>query len=637
MTVTGIDRGGAIRGGRGKGSWRWDIGAHRRVLLVAMDVAVWVVAVTGAILLRFGFDTHRSITPHLGLILATAAVLQMVLGVLTGLYRTRWRVGSFEELLTLGPTIVAVTVGTTVVSFIPAQHVVPASATVGGGALALAFCAGSRVTWRLSVERHRHPGHHAERTIIFGAGEAGAQLVGALADPGSGFLPVALLDDDPRKRNLRVRRLKVSGTRHDLAAVAKAHDAESVIIAIPSAGGRLVREITELAERAGVAAKVLPTVSQMLSTSVRTSDIRPVTPADLLGRRVIRTEVDQIAGYLTGKRVLVTGAGGSIGSELCRQIHRYGPASLVMLDRDESALHGVELSIQGKALMNSRTLALCDIRDADAVSAVFAEHRPQVVFHAAALKHLPMLEMWPAEGVKTNVRGTGNVLAAAEEFDVRRFVNISTDKAANPTSVLGYTKRIGERLTADVAGAAGGTYLSVRFGNVLGSRGSVLETFQAQVAAGGPLTVTHPEVMRYFMTIEEAVELVIQAGAIGRDGQVLVLDMGEPVRIAEVAARMVAAAGRPIRIVYTGLRPGEKLSEDLFGDGEIDERPGHPLISHVSVAPLGPEALDVLDPRLSPAAIRGLLGALCRAEPSVSEVRGQIIDLTERASDVVNL
>jgi FlaA1/EpsC-like NDP-sugar epimerase len=254
-----------------------------------------------------------------------------------------------------------------------------------------------------------------------------------------------------------------------------------------------------------------------------------------------------------------------------------------MLDRDESALHSVELLLEGRAMLESRNLVVCDIRDLERLHQVFAEHQPDVVFHAAALKHLPLLEMHPSEALKTNVYGTSNVLEAALKANVGKFVNISTDKAADPTSVLGYTKRIAEKLTAKAAHESDGTYLSVRFGNVLGSRGSVLTAFRAQVASGGPVTVTDPEVTRYFMTVEEAVQLVVQAGAVGRDGEALVLDMGQPVKIDDVARRLAAEAERHIDIVYTGLRPGEKLHEVLLGADEIDRRPAHPLISHVSV------------------------------------------------------
>ncbi len=265
----------------------------------------------------------------------------------------------------------------------------------------------------------------------------------------------------------------------------------------------------------------------------------------MLGRNQLDTDIDSIAEYLTGRRVLVTGAGGSIGSELCRQIHRFEPAELMMLDRDESALHSVQLSIHGRALLDSDDVILCDIRDLDAVRTVFAQRRPDVVFHAAALKHLPMLEQYPAEAVKTNILGTRNVLDAADLVAVGRFVNISTDKAANPSSVLGYSKRIAERITADRARGAEGAYLSVRFGNVLGSRGSVLTSFANQIAHGGPLTVTHPDVTRYFMTIEEACQLVIQAAAIGGPGEALVLDMGQPIKIHDVAHAADRAVGDP--------------------------------------------------------------------------------------------
>jgi FlaA1/EpsC-like NDP-sugar epimerase len=311
---------------------------------------------------------------------------------------------------------------------------------------------------------------------------------------------------------------------------------------------------------------------------------------------------------------------------LCRQIQRFEPTALILLDRDESGLYDVQLSLEGRALLDSRRLAVCDIRDSDAVATVFEEHRPDVVFHAGALKHLPLLEMWPAEAVKTNVLGTQRVIDAAVAQGVERFVNISTDKAADPTSVLGYTKRLAERLTAAADGRGAGTYLSVRFGNVLGSRGSVLTTFATQIDAGGPVTVTDPEVTRYFMTVEEAVELVVQAGAIGRGGEVLVLDMGKPVRIADVAEQLVAASKRQVRIVYTGLRPGEKLHERLFGVGEQDWRRSHQLISHVTAPPLAPGAVEQLQTALASPHLKDLLAELCHLGNrswQVSEATGE--------------
>jgi FlaA1/EpsC-like NDP-sugar epimerase len=362
--------------------------------------------------------------------------------------------------------------------------------------------------------------------------------------------------------------------------------------------------------------KVLPPTSELLGGTVGLGDIRGLTPEDLLGRHEIRTDVRSIAGYVTGKRVLVTGAGGSIGSELCRQLYRFAPGELIMVDRDESALHAVQLSIEGRALLDSPDLVLLDLRDRSAVERLLAERRPHVIFHAAALKHLPLLERHPAEAVKTNVWATLDLLELAAKFDVGRFVNISTDKAADPCSVLGYSKRITERLTSYMAAESSMECLSVRFGNVLGSRGSVLTTFQAQIDRGGPLTVTHPDVTRYFMTVEEAVELVIQAGAIGRPGEVLVLDMGSPVRIADVAQLLKARSERPIAIQFTGLRKGEKLNENLWGKDEADDRPCHPQISHVQVDPLDPihvRALDVDDD----ARLISCLAEACTASTSV--------------------
>jgi dTDP-glucose 4,6-dehydratase len=319
---------------------------------------------------------------------------------------------------------------------------------------------------------------------------------------------------------------------------------------------------------------------------------------DLLGRREITLDIESAAGYLTGKRVLVTGAGGSIGSELCRQIHRFAPESLVMLDRDESALQSVQVSIEGRGLLDSRALVVCCIRDTERLRQVFEEHRPEVVFHAAALKHLPLLEMHPEEGWKSNVWGTQNLLEMSGKFGVEKFVNISTDKAADPTSVLGQTKRMAEQLTSH-AGMIydDGTYLSVRFGNVLGSRGSVLPLFRKQIEDGGPITVTDPDVTRFFMTIPEACELVIQAGALGADGEVLVLDMGEPVKIADLAKRLIAESGRQIEIQYTGLRPGEKMHEVLFSPEEAGaDRSEHPLIFRVDVPPVTPMEASLADP-----------------------------------------
>ena len=387
------------------------------------------------------------------------------------------------------------------------------------------------------------------------------------------------------------------GTTDQFAHLAEEYDARTAILAIPSASAELVRAFNRQANRAGIELKVVPSVNNLSNPAqVQIEDVRDIDVTDFLGRPTIETDVDSIASYLTGKRVLVTGAGGSIGSELCRQIAKFGPSELIMLDRDESALHAVQLSIHGRALLDSDETELGDIRDARYVRELLARRAPHVVFHAAALKHLPLLEAAPGEAVKTNVWGTQNVLDAAVAAGVEHFVNVSTDKAANPCCVLGYSKRLAEGLTATAARRAQGAYMSVRFGNVLGSRGSVLTTFTAQIAAGGPVTVTDPRVTRYFMTIREAVQLVIQAGALGADGDVLVLDMGEPIAIQAMAEQLIDLSGKRVEIVYTGLRDGEKLHEELFGVGEEDVRPRHPLISHAPVPEFAPSVAQGLDP-----------------------------------------
>jgi len=523
--------------------------------------------------------------------------VQFVMGINDGLYVGRWSLGSFEEVAALVRTVLGTALMLAVVDL--PTRLVPFSVALAAPVLALGVMAGARYAWRLQRERRRRPSRAAQPLLVYGAGEAAAQVLTSLVrDPASPYRPVGLIDDDLRKQNLRIRGVPVLGTQLALSSVVESTGATALLLAIPSADAVLVRDLSAFCLRRHLEFRVLPSTTELLDGRVGIADIRPVTEADLLGRREITTDLVSIAQYLTGKRVLVTGAGGSIGSELCRQLKPLGPERLLMLDRDESALHAVQLSIEGRALLDG-DLVLCDIRDEHHLRAVFEEHQPQVVFHAAALKHLSLLERFPAEALKTNVQATDLLLGLAVEFGVERFVNISTDKAAAPSSVLGATKRITERLTAHAADRAEGDYLSVRFGNVLGSRGSVLPLFRAQIKAGGPVTVTHRDVTRFFMTIEEAVQLVIQAGALGRGGDVLVLDMGEPVEIVQVARRLIAQSGRSIAIEYTGLRPGEKLHEVLLGPLESVTARVHPLISHVGVPSLRSASIQALPLTLS--------------------------------------
>ena len=557
---------------------------------ILLDIVAWCGATATAIYLRFGLTFDREATSGLFKVLPMVAVLQVLVGTAVGLYRRKWRYGSFDEVAAL---VVASFLTSTLLFILNGYYFkvrpIPQSAVIVGGVLGLVLMAGCRYVWRLTLEQARRPDDRsAERLLVYGAGEGGIQVLTALLrSRTSPYVPVGLLDDDPAKQRLSIMGVSVLGGRSALPAARAKTRATALLIAVPSASAQFVGELADLAAQEGMSVKTLPPVEDLFNQPVTDSDIRDLTEEDLLGRHQVQTNLEEIAGYLTGRKVLVTGAGGSIGSELCRQLQRYAPAELMMLDRDESALHHVQLSMTGRAMLDTPDTILADIRDHSRLMELFAERRPDVVFHAAALKHLPLLEQYPDEAYKSNVIGTLNVLQAAAAAEVAVFVNISTDKAANPISVLGYSKRVAERLTSTMAETQHtGTYLSVRFGNVLGSRGSVLTTFRKQIAAGGPITVTDRDVTRFFMTIPESVQLVIQAGAIGRSGEVLVLDMGLPVRIYDVARRLAAQAEDHVEIVFTGLRKGEKLHEELFGDGELDHRPRHRLISHALVPPL---------------------------------------------------
>lgn len=585
-------------------AWR-TLERFRFALQAGLDSTGWMLALTFATYLRYEFNLSHVSLVGLAVVAGAAVVLQVLVGSAFGLYLHRWRYGVLEELCGLARAVALVGVAEVALNRFVLGHRIPVSASVLAPLLAFLFMSGGRFAWRLFLEHTFRPdAEAAEPVIVFGAGEGGAQVVRAmLGTKTSPYFPVALLDDNPRFQNLSLKGVRVRGTRDDLARVAATTGATTLLIAIPSATGELIRDLHGQAAELNLRVMVLPPVAELFGAGPGIADIRPLTEEDLLGRRVLNTDIDAVAGYVTGKRVLVTGAGGSIGSELCRQLDRFAPDQLVMLDRDESGLQAVQISIEGNGLLDRDELVVADIRDRDRMREVFEQFQPEVVFHAAALKHLPLLERNAGEGFKTNVVGTHNLLTCAGESGVEVFVNISTDKAADPTSVLGQTKRQAEQLTAHAATRYGGTYLSVRFGNVLGSRGSMLPLFRAQIANGGPVTVTHPEVTRYFMTIPEACELVIQAGAIGNDGQVMVLDMGTPVRIDDVARRLIAESGKKVKITYTGLRSGEKLHEVLFGEDEKPASSSHPLISCVKVPPRSPSDLKIAATRESAAVI----------------------------------
>ena len=591
----------------------------RRGLLAAWDAMSWVVAFGVFVLVRYDLTLTAAEWRWAFFYCGAAIALQVGVGVVTQVYLGRSRVGSFSEASWIGALVFGIGAALGLAMLALADDF-PRGIALMVPPLALMLMAAGRWLFRM-IFASTLVGEAAEGSVpvlVYGAGEAGhqvASLVDISAEPP--YRIVGFLDDDPAKRYLRVRGYRVLGTGRQLAEAARAQGAEKVVLCISGATPQLIQDVSEQCERNGLALVVLPAVREMIDGRVSLEGLREFNVADLLGRRQIETDLSAITDYVTGKVVLVTGAGGSIGSELALQLHNLGPRKLILLDRDESALHAAQLAIYGIGLLDTDDMVLCDIRDEDALAAVFQRHRPDVVFHAAALKHLPMLESYPQEGWKTNTLGTRNVLRCAQAAGVTHFVNISTDKAADASSVLGRTKRLAERLTAWYAQEYGLAYLSVRFGNVLGSRGSVLYTFKAQIERGGPITVTHPDVTRYFMTIPEACELVLQAGAIGTPGDVLVLDMGEPVRIVDVAERLIAESGKSIEIRYTGLRAGEKMHEVLFSDLEEGALSDHPLISQVRVPALSPEDL----PRVQ-------LDCGEAAEESVCSVNGKAQDVT---------
>ncbi len=562
----------------------------KNVARLANDSVAWMLAIGLASALRYSASGTAPDWGRIFVLLAIGLTSHLCWSTFKGAHSGRYPVGSSEEIVAIVQVWLATAVVVLVTNFFVLDRPVPILAVAAALPSALMMMFGGRFIYRAFRDVHLKTAAldpDKVRVVVFGAGEGGEQIIRAmLRDPQSAYVPVALLDDSATRAQREIMGVSVMGGRHDVARVADVTHASTLLIAVPSADSALITELDESARAAGLDVRILPSTSELLGM-LSITDIRELTEADLLGRTEVDVDIDSITEYVTGKRVLVTGAGGSIGSELCRQLHQLAPAELFMLDRDESALHGVQFSIEGRALLDTPNLIVADIRDVERINEIFLRYKPDVVFHTAALKHLTLLENHPEEGTKTNVNGTYNLLEAAKVSGVDRFVNVSTDKAANPTSVLGRTKLMAERHTAKAALDTGLPYVSVRFGNVLGSRGSVLPTFRDQIANGGPLTITDPDVSRYFMTIPEAVRLVLQSGAIGLPGEILILDMGEPVKIVDMAKRLIAHSGKNINITYTGLRPGEKIHEELIATDESAESRQHPRITHTHGQPAG--------------------------------------------------
>jgi FlaA1/EpsC-like NDP-sugar epimerase len=536
-----------------------------------LDASTWLVTVPLALYIRLVDAVIIWTYARLIFIAIIAFFAQIIVGFFFGLYQGKYRFASFDELRGLALVVLLVSL----VPLIPPyfdNSIAPRSFGFLSGGLSLAFMFFYRFIFRIYRERKNRSSTGAV-TLVYGAGDTGAQIVQQIdLAENSGFKVVGFIDDNPNKNHIKLSGLKVLGTGTELSSLITSYDVQQLVLAMTHVSSETLNMINDICSRMNVKVTRVPSTSELISGKIYIKDLENISEEDLIGRRGINPDEIAIRKLIAGKRILITGAGGSIGSEICRQVHRYDPEVVFMLDRDESLLHSLQLSLDGKGLLTSEQLILADIRDVQRIKEILTVTRPDVVFHAAALKHLPLLEMYPQEAEKTNVQGTKNVLDASVEVGARVFINISTDKAVNPTSVLGNSKKRAEELVSESAGKRNTDqrYLSVRFGNVLGSRGSFLEAFKYQIRRGGPVVVTDPEMKRYFMTIPEAVHLVLEASAKGSNADILVLNMGQQISIYEVAKKMIARSGRDVKIEFSGLRRGEKLSEELSYEQKME-------------------------------------------------------------------
>ena len=588
------------------------------VLLGILDAVLLTAAFAAVLILRF----DGKVPPHhwhqFWGFLPVGLALSLASNCAWGLYGQLWRHASIQEarrLILAGAT----TMSALVFLEVGVRRSVPYSVVTLGVGLGIFLTGALRFQSRLFSFHRRTSGPAGLRVVVIGAGDAGAALVREmLRSPRAGLVPVAVLDVDPRRHGRSFMGLRIEGGIADLPRVASRTNAHQAVLAMSSVDQPLVRAAAAAAEKAGVALRIVPGMSATVGNGVSINDVRDLRIEDLLGRKQVVTDLDGVRRLLEGRRVLVTGAGGSIGSEISRQVAACDPASLVLVDHDETHLHDAATSVAGPSVQ-----VLADIRDRELLRHLFEVHRPEVVFHAAAHKHVPLLEDHPCEAAATNVLGTANVLEAAELVGVERLVFISTDKAVVPSSVMGASKRLGEQLVLDQA-PEGARYCAVRFGNVLGSRGSVVPTFMRQISTGGPVTLTDPAMTRFFMSIEEAVQLVLQAAALAEGGDLFMLDMGEPVRILDLAERMIRLSGREvgrdIEIKVTGVRPGEKLVEELRDSEEEAFATIHPSIMRVRPLPtptsllrMGLVKLEAFTGGRRPDEVRALLFALAEA------------------------
>src|SRR3954451_21124568 len=573
----------------------------RRLVQAAADACLLALAWLLAFVLRFDPAIPDRYQHLLGQTIAFVVVGKVAIFALNGLYHKLWRFIDTKDFEAIARAVVMASV-----AIVATFYLIPASVSLDPprGVIALDFLltltliGGTRFLVRAVIERPFRGGiarKDAREVLIIGAGNGGQLVASELRrNPELGGVPIGYVDDDPLKRGSRIAGLKVEGTTDDLPRILDGAEPEEVIIAIPSAPGELRQRVVTACRARGIPVRTLPTVFELLSGGVNLMrQVREVQVEDVLGREPVKLEIDRVGGYLAGEVVLVTGAGGSIGSELCRQISRVGPKRLILVDHAENALFGIRRELEEDRHFTRTVAVLADIKDATRMREVFQEHAPAVVFHAAAYKHVLMMEENPIEAVRNNAVATRIVAAAAGESGAKRFVLVSTDKAVSPATVMGASKTLAEWAVEAAQHRFEQTrFTTVRFGNVLGSSGSVVPIFRRQIAAGGPVTVTDEDMTRYFMTIPEAVQLVIRSGSMGRGGEVYVLEMGDPVRIIDLARKMIQLSGREpdrdVAIEIVGRRAGEKLHEELFNADELPRPTGDERILVAERAPLDP-------------------------------------------------
>jgi FlaA1/EpsC-like NDP-sugar epimerase len=579
------------------------VNRHRLWQLVAdagLIAAAWFLAFQ----LRFDFNVPPRFQE--GLLATTLLVVAIKLAVFValGFYNRWWRYVSTKDMwrAALGVLLASVLAALAVYFGDPFERRLPRGVVLMDFVLLLGFVAGSRLAARTIFERPA-PSRLVARgkeVIVVGAGDAGQLVIKEMQRSRQlGYTPIGIVDDDPRKKNLRVHGIRVLGVTDELAHILRDNRPDELLIAIPSASGEERQKIVEIARREGVPVKTLPGLYELIADEANLAGrIRPVEVEDVLGREPVEVDIDAISEYLRGETVLVTGAGGSIGSELCRQIARARPARLVLVDQAETPLFEIERELVDERDFTASIPVLADVSNRVRMRHIFERYQPAVVFHSAAYKHVPLMEANPLESVRNNVLATKIVADTAVEFGAKRFVLISTDKALNPKAVYGQCKALCEWIVEAYGSRTDipTRFVAVRFGNVLGSAGSVITIFKRQIAQGGPVTITNPEMTRYFMTIPEAASLVVQAGSIGGAGEIFVLDMGEPVSILELARDMIRLSGkepeREIPLQFIGVRAGEKLHEQLWGEDEEVAETGHPKIQRARRIPVDADWLD---------------------------------------------